>query len=703
SERYGYDAGGRLTSITDRAGRVTRYAHFGENTPSAQKRPDGTVSHAAFSAALGLTAIEDANGARLAFARDGEDALTEIRGDGGQLLRRIERDAAGQPIRISGPLTRTEHRTDARPGCLIRKRTHRGEDAVLRSETRLFTETRTRDYADDAVRVSTRLDEAGRMAAFSFAGHEFDWAYDAAGRETALATPWGEIAYAHEPEGLVLTDPLGGRHLFGRDGLDGRPNGAVDETRHLRQGGTRLHRHLHRLGETLYAGEAIFAIGGLRRQETEAGQTRRFEYDVLDRLVAVTDRTGTQRFAYDAELNLLASPEGPLSYSAEQMLARQGARRFEHDAEGRLVQEADGTGRARRYAYDPRGFLARVEDTLSGLDIAYSYDDFGRRVAKRGADALHRKVDNSYIYAGPRLAAERDNLTGRLRHYIYRPLSQAFDSWTPVAFIDHEDETARLYTVHLGLGAFPVLVLDAKGAPVWRARYTPLGAAEEAPDTQIAFDFRLPGQVLDRETGLHHTRFRHHDPRSGRFLTVDPLFPVNAATRYAYSNAPLDRPDLLGLSRFSCSKGNRHQYSSGNPTPRAHEEAANAGIKRRIAEARERILRGEYDPLVDTIPADELDEFLETGKLSHTTDQVDWHHTTQKSSDPMMADEVDSIQPTTNAEHGVEHNGDFEATPTAGIRGDTTTPDRPIYDPNDPDVQAGAHHPDYGYDDDMLN
>ncbi|MEL6236749.1 MAG: DUF6531 domain-containing protein, partial [Pseudomonadota bacterium] len=219
SERYGYDAGGRLTSITDRAGRVTRYAHFAENTPAAQKRPDGSVIRAEHNAALGLVAAEDANGNRLVFLRDGEDALTEIRGASGQLLRRIERDAAGQPTRVIGPLTRTEHRRDARPGCLIRKRTHRGEDAVLRSETRLFTETRTRDYADDAVRVSTRLDEAGRMAGFSFAGHDFAWAYDTAGRETALTTPWGDIAYAHEPEGLVLTDPLGGRHLFGRDGV----------------------------------------------------------------------------------------------------------------------------------------------------------------------------------------------------------------------------------------------------------------------------------------------------------------------------------------------------------------------------------------------------------------------------------------------------------------------------------------------------
>jgi hypothetical protein len=58
-----------------------------------------------------------------------------------------------------------------------------------------------------------------------------------------------------------------------------------------------------------------------------------------------------------------------------------------------------------------------------------------------------------------------------------------------------------------------------------------------------------------------------------------------------------------------------------------------------------------------------------------------------------MADVPEHIQPVRYTEHLEEHLGDPGKVPTAGIRGDVTTPERPIYDPNDPEVQAGRYNP----------
>jgi hypothetical protein len=107
--------------------------------------------------------------------------------------------------------------------------------------------------------------------------------------------------------------------------------------------------------------------------------------------------------------------------------------------------------------------------------------------------------------------------------------------------------------------------------------------------------------------------------------------------------------------------------------------------------ARERIGRGEYDPLKDVLTPDELEHFQATGELPN---DIDWHHTMQTSSDFSMADDVATIQPVRNPEHIFgEHGGHTGSTPTAGIRRDVTSPERPIYDPNSPDVQTRRYDP----------
>ena len=122
--------------------------------------------------------------------------------------------------------------------------------------------------------------------------------------------------------------------------------------------------------------------------------------------------------------------------------------------------------------------------------------------------------------------------------------------------------------------------------------------------------------------------------------------------------------------------------------------ASRQGIRKRIKEARERIGRGAYDPLMDTLSPDEVETFVDTGRLP---EDISWHHTVQTSSDPSMADDIGTIQPVRGNDHIFgEHSGDTGMTPTAGIRGDVTTPERPIFDPNDPQTQTERYYPGAG-------
>lgn len=109
--------------------------------------------------------------------------------------------------------------------------------------------------------------------------------------------------------------------------------------------------------------------------------------------------------------------------------------------------------------------------------------------------------------------------------------------------------------------------------------------------------------------------------------------------------------------------------------------------------AYDRMSKGKYDPLQDLLKADERAAFL-ASKGKELPKGIDWHHTRQSSADPAMADVPEHIHPVRHTEHKYgEHSARPGDVPTAGIRGDVTSPKQPIYDPNAPEVQTGRFDP----------
>jgi RHS repeat-associated protein len=118
-----------------------------------------------------------------------------------------------------------------------------------------------------------------------------------------------------------------------------------------------------------------------------------------------------------------------------------------------------------------------------------------------------------------------------------------------------------LHTNHLGA---PEAATDAAGHIVWRASYAPFGAATVIAASASAsakdgvtgavfqLNLRLPGQVFDPETGLHHNRQRYYDPQLGQYLTPDPLGTPDGPNPYAYvAFNPLTNIDPDGLVLFA--------------------------------------------------------------------------------------------------------------------------------------------------------
>ena len=93
---------------------------------------------------------------------------------------------------------------------------------------------------------------------------------------------------------------------------------------------------------------------------------------------------------------------------------------------------------------------------------------------------------------------------------------------------------------------------------VWEAWYEPFGEAHIHPSSSVVNNIRLPGQYYDSETGLHYNYHRYYDPRTGRYLTPDPVGLQGGLNLFAYvGNNPTGYVDPSGLQSVVTDIANR--------------------------------------------------------------------------------------------------------------------------------------------------
>jgi RHS repeat-associated protein len=64
-------------------------------------------------------------------------------------------------------------------------------------------------------------------------------------------------------------------------------------------------------------------------------------------------------------------------------------------------------------------------------------------------------------------------------------------------------------------------------------------------------NIRLPGQYYDQETGFHYNYHRYYDPRTGRYITADPVGQVDLVNLFVYAvNNPINLVDVQGLRTY---------------------------------------------------------------------------------------------------------------------------------------------------------
>src|SRR4030067_443834 len=90
---------------------------------------------------------------------------------------------------------------------------------------------------------------------------------------------------------------------------------------------------------------------------------------------------------------------------------------------------------------------------------------------------------------------------------------------------------------------------NGAGATVGKANYERFGNATVTTGT-VTNNLRLAGQYYDSETGLHYNWHRYYDPKTGRYISSDPVGLKAGLNTYAYvANNPLRWIDPTGLEK----------------------------------------------------------------------------------------------------------------------------------------------------------
>jgi RHS repeat-associated protein len=499
---YTYDPAGRLTSETDYNGRTLTYSH---------------------NAAGDLLTRTNGAGQTLTFTRDLLGRTTRKSTDSGESTT-YAYDPSGRLIHAAGADTDLSIERDALGRVLTE---------TVNGRTSTFT-------YDPAGRTTSRTTPSGLTSA---------WTYDPAGRATGLRTTAGSLAFAHDEAGRETERRVGDGVTLAQTWDAGDQVTVQTVTRH--RGADRLLQH------RAYAYRADGYLTEIR--ELTSG-TRHFDLDPLGRVTAVHAHGWSETYAYDTTGNLThaTAPAHPSPGDREfsgTIIRRAGRTRYEHDAQGRLIRRIrkllNGQTREWTYTWNAEDRLTDVT-TPTGEHWHYTYDPFGRRIAKERLDPDGNPARTiTFAWEGTRLAeqstADDRHTTWDYAPGTHRPLTQTNRSadGSPITQLA---QTPRFHAIVTDPAGTPTELVTPGGDIVWQHRTGSWGTPLPAPPDAADCPLRYPGQYADPETGLHYNFHRYYDPETSRYLAPDPLGLTPAANPSGYVHNPYTWSDPLGLA-----------------------------------------------------------------------------------------------------------------------------------------------------------
>lgn len=350
-----YDALGRVITVTDARGGITRYTYdaAGNVLTTTQELP-GLPS-------IVNTHTYDANG-NLATHLDPRGTLTTYTYDIGNRLTTISRIVSGVTT------TRTLGYDNASRVTSVTNENNNTSTRIFDAAGRVSTEalplSRTTQYTYDAdSRLKTVTDPEGRTTTYE---------YDKVGRVTSVTNTLGLTQrYQYNPEGRLaaFTDARGNTTRYGYD-RNGNLTSVTDANNVI---------------STAAYDDATRMVS----RTDPRGKTTRYEYDFAGNLTAEIDPINNRwDYTYD-ENNNLTSVRNPDTRTIDHLYDAQNRRtrttynsnntqvNYTYDANGNLATMVDSVGTT-SYQYDEANRLKQFTDPF-GNTVTYTFDKAGNR------------------------------------------------------------------------------------------------------------------------------------------------------------------------------------------------------------------------------------------------------------------------------------------------------------------------------------
>jgi len=583
-----YSANGRITSITDAMGNTVTITYDASGNISSLKDQLGNTTAFETDTIGNLRKIIDANANQTAYTYDNLNRLTLLTnalshitaftygqscsscGDNGNNPTSIKDaklnttnftyDLNNRLTKETDPLNNaTAYTYDANDNLTSKTDANSNTitytyDSLNRLTAKNYPDTTKTLYTYDTmgnlitasnqnITYTYTYDNNGRITSVtdSFA-RVITYQYDKTGNRTQMTMPDGKITnYAYDTNNRltqILTD-VGQSFSFAYDSLNRRT--------------TLLYPNAM---QTTYTFDAKGDLIDIITQKALTTYKQTYQYDKTGNRTSYTEPSGIHNYTYDPTYQLLSAdhtniPDENYTYDpvgnrlntqidAANRLTEDANYTYTYDNNGNLIRKTHKiTGIITQYTYDFENRLIKINLPL-GITAEYKYDPFGRRIEKN----ISGQITTKYLYDREDIIMEyaaiiptNTNITTK---YIHGP---GIDE--PLSMIRNN----KTYYYHADALGSITRMTDQNGNTVQTIKYDTFGNIKSISNPLIIQPYAWTGREFDIESGFYYLRNRYYDPRTGRFISKDPIgFGGGDVNLFRYvGNGPVNWVDPFGL------------------------------------------------------------------------------------------------------------------------------------------------------------
>jgi RHS repeat-associated protein len=546
--RYTYDDNGDTTSITDAVGNTTQFAYDQRGRLIRLTDPLGKTIQYQYDGANNLVDKIDRDGREIQYQYDELNNAIQETWVGGNNVVHYHYDAAGNGISTSDAFSSLTDSYNAR--------------------NQLVGEDNAGTPGAPHVALSYAFDPAGNLLSVvdtvnGQSDAQTNYQYDAANRTIQVTQSGTGIA----PERVNITYT---------------PTNAISTIdRFSDLAGTQLVVH------SAYSYDALNRITALTHSHGSTTlASYNYSFDAAGNITQITDIDGTSTFGYDATGQLTSAaftdghnPNRSYSWDAngnpqgtgvvigpDNRLSADGTFTYQYDGEGNLILRTEiATGKTRQFVWDYRNRLVSVVDKDAGgtlvQQVDLTYDTIDRRISKRVRDASSSDVITYFAYEHDRVLLDFVDSDGPGPNPPTLAMRYLHGPGTDRELAQQDANGNVLWLLSDPLGSIRDLA-DQSGTVRNHLIFDAFGKLIFQSNPAVKSRYLFAGREFDSETGLYFNRARYYDPRTGRFLSEDPLGLIgDDVNLYRYvRNRPLLAVDPSGLLPFNETSVGRGTY-----------------------------------------------------------------------------------------------------------------------------------------------